>query len=87
MGIVDTQYANDDDAKSYDVAINLIRAHPDLKAIISSSVVRAPAAAHQPEGRRHARRRAARRAIAFNAIVCQKQGSHAGERPAVVRGG
>jgi len=33
------------------------------------------------------RHRAAGRAIAFNAIVCHKQGSHAGERPAVVRGG
>jgi rhamnose transport system substrate-binding protein len=43
--VVDTQYANDDDAKSYDVAINLIQAHPNLKVIISSSAVSAPAGA------------------------------------------
>ena len=43
--VVDTQYANDDDAKSYDVAINLMQAHPDLKVIISSSAVSAPAGA------------------------------------------
>ena len=43
--VVDTQYANDDDAKSYDVAINLMQAHPNLKVIISSSAVSAPAAA------------------------------------------
>jgi rhamnose transport system substrate-binding protein len=42
---VDTQYAEDDDAKSYDVAVNLMQAHPDLKVIISSSAVSAPAAA------------------------------------------
>ncbi len=63
MDVVDTQYANDDDAESYDVAINLMQAHPNLKVIISSSVVSAPAAAHAPEGRRHARHRAARRAM------------------------
>ena len=40
--VVDTQYANDDDAKSYDVAVNLMQAHPDLKVIISSSAVSAP---------------------------------------------
>jgi rhamnose transport system substrate-binding protein len=43
--VVDTQYANDDDAKSYDVAVNLMQAHPDLKVIISSSAVSAPAGA------------------------------------------
>ncbi len=43
--VVDTQYANDDDAKSYDVAINLMQAHPNLKVIISSSAVSAPAGA------------------------------------------
>jgi len=43
--VVDTQYAQDDDAKSYDVANNLIQAHPNLKVIISSSAVSAPAAA------------------------------------------
>jgi len=43
--IVDTQFAQDDDAKSYDVAVNLMQAHPNLKVIISSSAVGAPAAA------------------------------------------
>jgi rhamnose transport system substrate-binding protein len=43
--VVDTQYANDDDAKSYDVAVNLMQAHPNLKVIISSSAVSAPAGA------------------------------------------
>jgi rhamnose transport system substrate-binding protein len=43
--VVDTQYAEDDDAKSYDVAVNLMQAHPNLKVIISSSAVSAPAAA------------------------------------------
>lgn len=43
--VVDTQYANDDDAKSYDVAVNLMQAHPNLKVIISSSAVSVPAAA------------------------------------------
>jgi rhamnose transport system substrate-binding protein len=47
--VVDTQYANDDDAKSYDVAVNLMQAHPDLKVIISSSAVSAPAAARAIE--------------------------------------
>lgn len=42
---VDTQYAEDDDAKSYDVAVNLMQAYPDLRGIISSSAVSAPAAA------------------------------------------
>jgi rhamnose transport system substrate-binding protein len=46
---VDTQYAEDDDAKSYDVAVNLMQAHPDLKVIISSSAVSAPAAARAIE--------------------------------------
>jgi rhamnose transport system substrate-binding protein len=43
--VVDTQYAADDDSKSYDVAVNLMQAHPDLRVIISSSAVSAPAAA------------------------------------------
>jgi rhamnose transport system substrate-binding protein len=43
--VVDTQFAGDDDAKSFDVATNLMQAHPDLKVIISSSAVSAPAAA------------------------------------------
>jgi rhamnose transport system substrate-binding protein len=43
--VVDTQFAGDDDAKSYDVAVNLMQAHPNLKVIISSSAVSAPAAA------------------------------------------
>ncbi len=43
--VVDTQYAGDDDAKSYDVAVNLMQAHPNLKVIISSSAVSAPAGA------------------------------------------
>ncbi len=42
---VDTQFAQDDEAKSIDVAINLMQAHPNLKVIISSSAVSAPAAA------------------------------------------
>jgi len=41
----EVQYANDDDAKSYDIAVNLMSAHPDLKFIISSSAVSMPAAA------------------------------------------
>jgi len=43
--VVDTQFAQDDDAKSYDVAVNLMQAHPNLKVIISSSAVSAPAGA------------------------------------------
>ena len=43
--VVDTQFAADDDAKSYDIATNLMQAHPDLKVIISSSAVSAPAGA------------------------------------------
>lgn len=46
---VDTQFASDDDAKSYDVAVNLMQAHPNLKVIISSSAVSAPAAARAVE--------------------------------------
>lgn len=38
------QYAGDDAQKSQDIALNLIQAHPDLKVIISSSAVTAPAA-------------------------------------------
>jgi len=50
---VDTQFANDDDAKSYDVAVNLMQAHPNLKVIISSSAVSAPAAARAVEASGH----------------------------------
>ncbi len=42
---VDTvQFAADDAQKSQDIALNLIQANPDLKVIISSSAVSAPAA-------------------------------------------
>ena len=42
---VDTvQFAGDDAAKSQELALNLMQAHPDLKVIISSSAVSAPAA-------------------------------------------
>jgi rhamnose transport system substrate-binding protein len=42
---VDTvQFAGDDAAKSQEIALNLMQAHPDLKVIISSSAVSAPAA-------------------------------------------
>ena len=42
---VDTvQFAADDAQKSQDIALNLMQAHPDLKVIISSSAVSAPAA-------------------------------------------
>jgi rhamnose transport system substrate-binding protein len=42
---VDTvQFAGDDVAKSQEIARNLMQAHPDLKVIISSSAVSAPAA-------------------------------------------
>ena len=47
--VVDTQYAQDDDSKSYDVAVNLMQAHPNLKVIISSSAVSAPAGARAIE--------------------------------------
>jgi rhamnose transport system substrate-binding protein len=50
---VDTQFAADDDAKSYDVAVNLMQAHPNLKVIISSSAVSAPAAARAIEASGH----------------------------------
>ena len=50
--VVDTQFADDDDAKSYDVAVNLMQAHPNLKVIISSSAVSAPAAARAIVGER-----------------------------------
>jgi rhamnose transport system substrate-binding protein len=43
--VVDTQYAQDDDSKSYDVTVNLMQAHPNLRVIISSSAVSAPAGA------------------------------------------
>ncbi len=42
---VATQFAGDDEAKSIEVATNLMQAYPDLKVIISSSAVSAPAAA------------------------------------------
>ncbi len=48
--VVDTQFAGDDDSKSYDVSVNLMQAHPNLKVIISSSAVSAPAAARAIEG-------------------------------------
>ena len=48
--VVDTQFAADDDSKSYDVSVNLMQAHPNLKVIISSSAVSAPAAARAVEG-------------------------------------
>jgi rhamnose transport system substrate-binding protein len=38
------QFAGDDAAKSQEIARNLMQAHPDLKVIISSSAVSAPAA-------------------------------------------
>jgi rhamnose transport system substrate-binding protein len=38
------QFAGDDAAKSQEIALNLMQAHPDLKLIISSSAVSAPAA-------------------------------------------
>ena len=42
---VDTvQFAGDDATKSQELALNLMQAHPDLKVIISSSAVSAPAA-------------------------------------------
>jgi rhamnose transport system substrate-binding protein len=50
---VDTQFANDDDAKSYDVSVNLMQAHPNLKVIISSSAVSAPSAARAIEASGH----------------------------------
>jgi len=46
---VATQFAQDDEAKSIDVAINLMQAYPNLKVIISSSAVSAPAAARAIE--------------------------------------
>ena len=42
---VATQFAADDEAKSIEVAINLMQAYPNLRGIISSSAVSAPAAA------------------------------------------
>ena len=42
---VATQFAGDDEAKSIEVATNLMQAYPKLKVIISSSAVSAPAAA------------------------------------------
>ena len=42
---VATQFAQDDEAKSVEVAINLMQAYPNLRGIISSSAVSAPAAA------------------------------------------
>lgn len=50
---LETVYANDDDAKSYDVAVNLMQAHPDLKFIASSSAVSCPAAARAIEATGH----------------------------------
>jgi rhamnose transport system substrate-binding protein len=43
---IDTvQFAGDDEAKSFDIAVNLMQSQPDLKYIISSSAVSVPAAA------------------------------------------
>lgn len=45
LSYVDTvQFAGDDATKSQQLALGLIQAHPDLKVIISSSAVSAPAA-------------------------------------------
>jgi rhamnose transport system substrate-binding protein len=45
LSYIDTvQFAGDDAAKSQEIALNLIQANPDLKVIISSSAVSAPAA-------------------------------------------
>lgn len=45
LSYVDTvEFAEDDAAKSQEAALNLMQAHPDLKVIISSSAVSAPAA-------------------------------------------
>jgi len=45
LSYVDTvQFAGDDATKSQEIALNLIQANPDLKVIISSSAVSAPAA-------------------------------------------
>jgi len=46
---VATQFAADDEAKSIEVAVNLMQAYPNLKVIISSSAVSAPAAARAIE--------------------------------------
>jgi len=42
--IDEVQFAGDDATKSQEIALNLIQANPDLKVIISSSAVSAPAA-------------------------------------------
>ena len=45
LSYIDTvQFAGDDTAKSQEIALNLIQANPELKVIISSSAVSAPAA-------------------------------------------
>jgi rhamnose transport system substrate-binding protein len=45
LSYIDTvQFAGDDAQKSQDIALNLIQANPDLRVIISSSAVSAPAA-------------------------------------------
>jgi rhamnose transport system substrate-binding protein len=45
LSYIDTvQFAGDDATKSQEIALNLIQANPDLKVIISSSAVSAPAA-------------------------------------------
>jgi rhamnose transport system substrate-binding protein len=46
---VATQFAADDEAKSIEVAMNLMQAYPNLRGIISSSAVSAPAAARAIE--------------------------------------
>lgn len=42
--VEEVQFAGDDATKSQEIALNLIQANPDLKVIISSSAVSAPAA-------------------------------------------
>jgi len=44
------QFAGDDEAKSFDIAVNLMQSQPDLKYIISSSAVSVPAAARAVAG-------------------------------------
>lgn len=45
----ETQYAEDDETKSYSVATNLMQAHPNLKVIIAPSSVTGPVAARAIE--------------------------------------
>ncbi|MCW2939734.1 MAG: putative exported protein [Actinomycetia bacterium] len=43
--LAQTYFANDDDSQSYQIAVNLMQANPDLKYIVSPSAVSTPAAA------------------------------------------